>query len=91
MIFYAIALFDVVGINHFFQPYCILNDVFSLQNEVYEGNWMYANVASAVSHYPVNATAGEDVCDKNNKYKWMVFYADCEDRWYMLKAKIIKN
>ena len=62
-----------------------LNDVFALQTEYYPGNYMYANVASAVSHYN---TTGLDVCTMNNKYKWMVFYAECVDRWYLLKKRV---
>ena len=64
-----------------------LNDVFALQTEYYPGNYMYANIASAVSHYN---TTGLDVCTMNNKYKWMVFYAECVDRWYLLKKRVWK-
>merc|ERR1711976_177398 len=58
-----------------------VNDVFAIETEYYPGNFMYANIASAVYHY--NPGDGLDVCTMNNEYKWMVFYADCVDRWYL--------
>ena len=56
--------------------------IFALESQYNPGNFMYANVASAVSHFYVPE---ENICTSSNRYMWYAFYADCTDRYYFFK------
>merc|ERR1712071_438434 len=53
--------------------------IFALESQNNPGNFMYANVASAESHFSVPE---ENICTSSNRYMWYAFYADCTDRYY---------
>merc|ERR1712071_18641 len=61
------------------------HDVFAMQSEYYPDDWLNAGSAGSMSH----SSPGGDVCEATNSYKWMVFYAACTDRWYLLSLSYL--
>ena len=52
---------------------------FVVESKKYRGSYMYANVASAISHYSVN----QDFACSSNAYRWKVWYDGCTDNYYL--------
>ena len=53
-----------------------------MNSEYYPDDYLNAGTAGSIGHD--NPGTGQDICQSTNSYKWMVFYAACVDRWYLL-------
>ena len=49
--------------------------IFALENKKYANTFLYANVASGMSHYTQSL---DKVCTVSKRYQWIVYRAECE-------------
>ena len=53
---------------------------FALESKKYRNTFMYANVATGMSHYTQSL---DKICTISKRYEWILYYADCTDSYFL--------